>query len=149
MYRNILVATDGSAHARKAVQHAGRLARESGAQVLLFHAAPHVHAPVYSVGLAGMSIEQIEELANNARDEEARKLLADARTDLQLPDAQVEELFVISPHPYAAILEAAKSRGCDLIVMAPHGHRGVAGVLLGSETHKVLTHAGVPVLVVK
>jgi nucleotide-binding universal stress UspA family protein len=55
--------------------------------------------------------------------------------------------YVMSDHPYAAIIEAAEQKGCDLIVMASHGRRGVKAILLGSETHKVLTHSRIPVLV--
>jgi nucleotide-binding universal stress UspA family protein len=55
--------------------------------------------------------------------------------------------YVTSDHPYAAIIEAAKQKGCDLIVMASHGRRGPKAVLLGSETQKVLTHSQIPVLV--
>jgi nucleotide-binding universal stress UspA family protein len=51
--------------------------------------------------------------------------------------------------PYAAIVEAANRHGADLIVMASHGRRGLEGVLLGSETHRVLTHSSCPVLVVR
>ena len=52
-----------------------------------------------------------------------------------------------SDHPYEAILKTAQDQGCDLIMMASHGRRGVRGLLLGSETHKVLTHTKMPVLV--
>ena len=56
-------------------------------------------------------------------------------------------LHVEHEHPYQAIIDTAASKGCDLIVMAPHGRRGVAAVVLGSETVKVLTHSRIPVLV--
>jgi nucleotide-binding universal stress UspA family protein len=52
-------------------------------------------------------------------------------------------------HPYEAIIETARDRGCDLVVMAAHGERGVLARLLGSETQKVLTHSALPVLVVR
>jgi nucleotide-binding universal stress UspA family protein len=56
-------------------------------------------------------------------------------------------LHVVHDHPYAAIIEAAEKNGCDLIVMASHGRKGVSALILGSETTKVLTHSKVPVLV--
>jgi nucleotide-binding universal stress UspA family protein len=56
-------------------------------------------------------------------------------------------LHVYHRDPYAAILDAARAEGCDLIVMASHGRRGLAELLLGSETVKVLTHSEIPVLV--
>jgi len=58
-----------------------------------------------------------------------------------------ETLHVEHEHPYQAVIDTAASKGCDLIVMAPHGRRGVAAVVLGSETVKVLTHSRIPVLV--
>ena len=60
-----------------------------------------------------------------------------------------ETLQVENAQPYQAIIETARERGCDLIVMASHGRRGVAAIVLGSETVKVLTHSTVPVLVVR
>ena len=54
-----------------------------------------------------------------------------------------------SDNPYDAILRTADAQGCDLIVMTSHGRKGLAAVLLGSETRKVLTHARIPVLVVR
>ena len=53
------------------------------------------------------------------------------------------------PHPWRAIIAAARRERCDLIVMASHGRRGLAGLLLGSETTRVLTHSRVPVLVLR
>jgi nucleotide-binding universal stress UspA family protein len=58
-----------------------------------------------------------------------------------------ETLHVEHEHPYRAIIDTANQRGCDLIVMASHGRRGVSAIVLGSETVKVLTHSTIPVLV--
>jgi nucleotide-binding universal stress UspA family protein len=55
--------------------------------------------------------------------------------------------YVTSSHPYEMIIKAAEKKGCDLIMMASHGRRGVQGLLIGSETQKVLTHTKIPVLV--
>ena len=148
MYRSILVAVDGSEYSAKAVKHAGLLAKMSGAKLVLFYAAPHVHMPPYTDGLEVGRVREVEDLAKSARDVQANKLLTDARKDLGFADLPVEQGFAVSGNPYEAILEAAKNHDCDLIVMAPHGHHGIAGILLGSETQKVLTHSKVPVLVV-
>ena len=59
----------------------------------------------------------------------------------------VETVRAVSSRPFEAIIETAKERGCDVIFMASHGRSGVAGLLLGSETTKVLTHSKIPVLV--
>ena len=58
-----------------------------------------------------------------------------------------ETAHVIETRPYEAIIQTAEASHCDLIVMASHGRRGIGGLLLGSETHRVLTHSGIPVLV--
>lgn len=58
-----------------------------------------------------------------------------------------DSMYVVSNHPYEAIIEAAQSRQCDLIAMASHGRKGIQGFLLGSETQKVLSHSKIPVLV--
>ena len=149
MYQNILVAVDGSEYSGKAARHAALLARMAGAKLVLFHAVAHVHKPPYTEGLDTPQSQGSSEEARSAREVWAHRILASARKDVGFPDLPVEEVFTVSEQPYAAILEAASRQGSDLIVMAPHGHRGVAGVLLGSETQKVLTHAKVPVLVVR
>jgi len=60
---------------------------------------------------------------------------------------QIETVQDVGDQPFRAIIDSAKAHGCDLIVMASHGRRGVSALLLGSETVKVLTHSTVPVLV--
>lgn len=149
MYQSILVAIDGSEYSAKAARHAALLARIAGAKLVLFHAAAHIHTPPYTEGLDTPRPQESSEEARNVREVWARSILASARKQLGFPDLAVEEAFTVSDQPYAAILEAASRHGCDLIVMAPHGHRGVAAVLLGSETQKVLTHAKISVLVVR
>jgi nucleotide-binding universal stress UspA family protein len=62
---------------------------------------------------------------------------------------QAEILRLSDDHPWEGIVQAAKDKRCDLIVMASHGRRGVSAVVLGSETQKVLTHSSIPVLVVR
>jgi nucleotide-binding universal stress UspA family protein len=61
----------------------------------------------------------------------------------------VETVRASNDHPWETIVQTAKDRGCDLIVMASHGRRGLSAMLLGSETQKVLTHSTIPVLVVR
>jgi nucleotide-binding universal stress UspA family protein len=70
--------------------------------------------------------------------------IADAASAAGVP---VETVSVKSFSPYEAIIDTAKAKGCDLIVMASHGRRGLNAVLLGSETQKVLTHSSIPVMV--
>jgi nucleotide-binding universal stress UspA family protein len=77
----------------------------------------------------------------------AEKTLGFARTEAAAAGVPCETLHLIRDHPYQAILDTARTKGCDLICMASHGRTGVAGLVLGSETNKVLTHGRVPVLV--
>ena len=80
---------------------------------------------------------------------EAEKILASAATGVNLEGVTFEKQFTVSDSPYEAILEAAKMFNCELIVMGSHGRSGISAVLLGSVTHKVLTHSTLPVMVVR
>ncbi len=149
MYRNILVAVDGSEYSVKAARHAGLLAKMIGAKLVLFHAVSHRHAPPFTEGLSVPGPQPSKAELLRERETEARRILQAIRKEIPFAGPVVEEVFVVSSAPHESIIEAAKERDCDLIVMAPHGHRGIAGVLLGSETQKVLSHSPLPVLVVR
>jgi nucleotide-binding universal stress UspA family protein len=77
----------------------------------------------------------------------ANKYLADIATAAKDADVKCDSFHVTSDHPYTAIIQTARERNCDLIAMASHGKKGVKGLVLGSETWKVLTHSQIPVLV--
>ncbi len=149
MYRNILVAVDGSEFSVRAARHAGLLAKATGAKLVLFHAVAHHHAP-YTEGRSEPGKQPSKKERQRERETEARKLLQATRKEMAFAGPEVGEEFAVSNLAHEAIIEAAKKFECDLIVMAPHGHRGlVADVLLGSETQKVLSHSSIPVLVVR
>jgi nucleotide-binding universal stress UspA family protein len=80
--------------------------------------------------------------------ERAGKVLDEARAMAEQIGIAAELVHVPNAHPATAIVEAAKSRGCDLIVMASHGRRGIRRLLLGSQTSEVLLNGNVPVLVI-
>ena len=146
MYRHILVPTDGSKLSAKALKSAIAVARPLGARLTALHViAPWVppagDAMMYYV--EAYSPEQYQKAAAA----HARALLDKARAAAAAAGVRCESLVRTDPQPWAAIIKAARARGCDLIVMASHGRRGIAGVLLGSETAKVLTHSKTPVLV--
>ena len=88
-------------------------------------------------------------LREAASKEHAGKVLDEARVMAEQIGISVELLHVPNAHPATAIVETAKSRGCDLIVMASHGHRGFRKILLGSQTSEVLADGSVPVLIVR
>jgi nucleotide-binding universal stress UspA family protein len=87
-----------------------------------------------------------EEFERHAR-EAGEKYLAQIETEARAAGLKYSGSMVMAETPYSGIIEAAKKAKCDLIFMASHGRRGLSGILLGSETHKVLTHSKIPVLV--
>lgn len=146
MYKHILISTDGSDVAQKGVDQGLALAKATGARVTLITVTEAF--PIYATAGAGWVST---EMANydDIQKEHAENILArtkEAADKLGVPN---ETLYVSNTPPAEAIIEAAKSRGCDLITMASHGRRGIGRLLLGSQTSEVLSHAPVPVLVVR
>jgi nucleotide-binding universal stress UspA family protein len=145
MYRNILIPTDGSALSRKAVAAGVRLASALGAEVTGLFAAPPPTPLVYEnlLPVGYMSAEQHAKLIAKT----ASKYLGVVEKSARAAGVKARCLQVTSDFPADAILATARKHRCDLIFMASHGRRGLAAVLLGSETQKVITHAKIPVLV--
>ncbi len=154
MYERILVASDGSSFSDGAILEAARLARELGSTLVLFHAVPFYAVPQYQLAPVMDDLPAVEatadrQLLHKHAESEARPVLDAAQRLAHLPAERIERYFLLSNSPYEAILDAAGDMNCDLIVMASHGRRGLAGLLLGSETQKVLAHGKLPVLVVR
>jgi nucleotide-binding universal stress UspA family protein len=84
-----------------------------------------------------------------SRSEEAAGRLAQITEAAAKAGIDCDVVHAQDRHPYKSIIEIANRKGCDLIVMASHGRRGISALLMGSETVKVLTHSSVPVLVVR
>lgn len=147
MYKNILITTDGSEFAERGLRHGYAIARAMGAKVTVLT----VTAPYSISGLPGgwtdspAFIEKFEQEWN----EYADKALARARELALEAGVEIHTLHVVAPHPAASIIETSKELRNDLIVMASHGLRGLKGMLLGSQTHEVVTRGTVPVLVVR
>jgi nucleotide-binding universal stress UspA family protein len=136
VYTHILIPTDGSELAGKAVQHGIALAKLIGAKVTMLTVLPPEMVTDDS---------QMNEIRKARLQRHAEEMLgAVAR---QAAGVACETIQVEHEDPYRAIIDAADSKGCDLIVMASHGRRGISAIVLGSETHKVLTHCRIPVLV--
>ena len=147
MYAHLLVPTDGSKLSDKALAHAIALAKASKGRITLFHASPDYPTPVYADGMA-VGLVQPRDYAKQMK-EAATKLLDRAAAKAAASGVTCATLYAVSDAPWEAILSGAKKAKADTIVMASHGRRGLAGLLLGSETVKVLTHSKVPVLVVR
>ena len=139
MYTHILIPTDGSERAGMAVQHGIALAKLIGAKVTMLTVLP-----------VEMNTDDTElnEIRRARLQKQAEEMLgAVARQAVQAAGVPCEVIQVEHEDPYRAIIDTADSKGCDLIVMASHGRRGISAIVLGSETHKVLTHCRTPVLV--
>ncbi|MBS3934779.1 MAG: universal stress protein [Sulfuritalea sp.] len=145
MFKHIFVPTDGSELSQEAVRSAVDLAREAGARLTFFYAKPEYPVAFYGEGalIDPTTPEKFAQMAQQQADElfgECERLAAAAGVPCSRANAT-------SDVPYEAIIAAATAAGCDLIFMASHGRRGLGGLLLGSETQKVLTHSRIPVLV--
>ena len=146
MYKNILIATDGSALAEKAVSHGLMLAKSVGAKVT----ALIVEAPFNVYDVPEARIRQMSEaFAQHAEHtkQHAAKVLNRVANEAKTAGVPCDTVQLEHGLPYQAIITTAKDKGCDIIVMASHGRSGITAVLLGSVTNKVLTHTDIPVLV--
>lgn len=141
MYRHILVATDGSRFSAAAIRRAADLARALGAKLT----GLHVVAP-YLAAQDGAAYASMSGFRRTVR-AQARYALAAFNAQARGQGVPATALSVLGGEPWQAILRVARARKCDLIVMASHGRRGLAGLVLGSETAKVLSHSKIPVLV--
>ena len=145
MYKHILIPSDGSELSKKAVDHGIGLAKALNAKVTAVTVSEPFH--VFAVE-PGMVTDTPDEYKKRIAAVAAKYLEAakDAATTAGVPCDVVQ---VEHEHPYETIIDTARKRGCDAIVMASHGRRGVSAVVLGSETVKVLTHSNIPVVVVR
>jgi nucleotide-binding universal stress UspA family protein len=147
MYKNILVATDGTRLSGKAIAHAIALAKALGAGLTAFYASPDYPLPVYAEGAIVEPMSR-REYAALCKDE-ADRILGAVAAKAKSARVAFNAAHTINSTPWRAILAAARKHRCDVIVMASHGRRGVSAMLLGSETQKVLTHSKIPVIVVR
>jgi nucleotide-binding universal stress UspA family protein len=145
MFKHIFVPTDGSPLSQETVKRAISFAQEAGARITFFYAKPEYPVAFYGEG-ALIDPTTPEKFAKMAEEQGAEILGACSKLAAAsgVPCATISKTSDI---PYEAIITAADTTGCDLIFMASHGRRGFGGLLLGSETQKVLTHSRIPVLV--
>lgn len=143
MYKHILVPTDGTQLSKEAVLNTLDLAKALGARVTVVRVqGKPAHWVVFGVDITELPDEIRERIRQEIEDH-----LAWARSAAEEKGVPCEAIRVESEFPWKGILETAEERDCDLIAMASHGRAGITAKLLGSETHKVLTHAKLPVLV--
>lgn len=149
MYNRILISTDGSELGQKGVDHGLSLAKALGCEAMVITVTErfpvYPSAAGYGLAWSDVALTEYAEAQKQVGDgilasaRESGSQLGVAVATLHVPDAQVAE----------AIIAAARDHGCDLIVMASHGRRGIGRLMLGSKTAEVVTHSEIPVLVVR
>jgi len=145
MYKHILIATDGSELAHKAVVQGFGLAKAVGAKVTVVTVTEPWTAVV--PGEMGMAFP-VDEYEKGAS-ENAGNILAAIRREADAAGVACETVHMADQYPADGIIATAKDRACDLIVMASHGRRGLSRLLIGSQANQVVVHSDVPVLVVR
>lgn len=145
MYKHILIPTDGSDIAEKAVAAGIEFAREAGAKVTLFTAVPEYEPPSEGELMA----RRVVTIADHARRSHkmASGILAHAAERARAAGLELRTDYAQSNHPWQAIIDAARRHGCDAIFMGSHGRKGLAAVWHGSETKEVLSHSTIPTMV--
>jgi nucleotide-binding universal stress UspA family protein len=143
MYKHILIPTDGSELAKKAISRGVALAKAVGAKVT----GITVTVPFHVFAVDPDTLTDTFDSYNKRMTALAAKYLERVKDAGVAAGVDCNVVRAEHEHPYQAIIEAASKNGCDLIVMASHGRRGASALVLGSETVKVLTHGSVPVLV--
>ncbi len=145
MFKHILIPTDGSTLSAKAIKGGIKLAVSMDARITLYRATDE-DSGIY----AGEGYAVPRELRMRAAREVRSRIeaeLGEARSAATAAGVACDWIIGRTYQPWRGIIDAAKKRKCDLIVMASHGHGGLKGMLIGSETQKVLTHCRIPVLV--
>ena len=143
MFTHILLPTDGSPLSEAAMHKGIQFAKSINAKVTGFHAIQPFHIFTLQTEMLEDTREQFDKGART----HAEHCLAAMKQAAAEAGVPCDTLSVTTEHPYEAIIQAAQDKGCDLILMASHAEARAAGVLLGSETAKVLTHTPIPVLV--
>ena len=145
MYKCILIPTYGSEFCERAIRHGVSLAKLTQAKVVGLTVTQPLHTGtprgLIPANLAGTIHAETVKLA-------AEKL-AFVEQAAKAAGVAVETVRASHDHPWESIVHTAKDKGCDMIVMASHGRRGLSAMILGSETQKVLPHSTIPVLVVR
>jgi nucleotide-binding universal stress UspA family protein len=144
MFKHIAIPTDGSKLADKGVRAGVRLAQSLGAKVTGVYVVPPYRPAVYGE-IAGMSPADYKNQSLKA----AKRALAAVEIEAKSAGVACETRILTAERPHAGILRAARAAKCDAIAMASHGRGAVAGLLLGSETARVLSHSKLPVLVTR
>jgi nucleotide-binding universal stress UspA family protein len=149
MFKHVLFATDGSALSSRAAPTAIGVAKALGAKLTVMHVVRKFHSVFESEGFLALKTPDLKERYDEEAKAHADKVLQVIKKAASEAGVQCFSAVVFGDLPYKALIEEAKKSKCDLIMMASHGRRGLQGMLLGSETQKVLAHSKIPVLVLR
>ena len=145
MYKHILIPTDGSELSESAMLKGVAVAKSMNAKVT----GVTVSSTFHTIAVEPMMVTDTRAQYKKDCDARATKYLAAIEKAAKTVGVPYEGVHVFHDQPYEAIIDTAANKGCDLIVMASHGRRGMQALVLGSETTKVLTHSKTPVLVLR
>jgi len=148
MFKNILICTDGSRLSAKGVKAGVKLAKALGARVTGVYVSPPWRTPMVSEGIVYGPINSPQNY-KLTMERVAKKALAVVEIEAQAAGVACTTVHVTAEPPWQGILQAARSKKCDAISMASHGRGGLGGLLIGSETSRVLAHSKLPVLVTR
>jgi len=147
MYQRILVATDGSDLSKTAVSSAIGLAAAIGAELVALYVVPRYPVSYFEGGIT-ISVADIARTEKQWSDK-GQAVVDAVQVQAKAQGITAETVVAQSDLVAESIMATATKYGCDLVVMASHGRKGIKRVLLGSETQHVLTHSTVPVLVLR
>lgn len=145
MFKNILIATDGSRNCRKMLKEGVKLAKSTGAKIT----AVHVYPAHFGISYGNLSVldEQTQNRLRKISRREGEKYLDDACAAAERAGVDCEPALLEHDNAWQGIIGTARKKRCDVIMMAAHGRRGLSALVLGSETNKVLVNSKIPVLV--
>jgi nucleotide-binding universal stress UspA family protein len=144
MFKNLVVPVDGSDVSNKSLKKVAELARTDGAKVTLVYVSDPLPPIAYADSTMGVPFSDAQH--KKACEAFAKKLLTKSAEKMGKGVA-IETRHIFNVNLYAGIIEAAKKVKGDVIVMASHKNTGFKGILLGSDTHAVIVHTNLPVLV--
>lgn len=143
MYRNILVAIDGSQHSQNALQEACGLVKEKpGAKLTLINVVLPLPSYIWA------EVAEFEVNLEETAKKNASEMMSKVTASLQEQGIAYDEVIAVG-EPATEICRVAEERGCDLIVIGSRGLGQMQGFILGSVSSRVLHDAKSPVLVVK
>ena len=145
MFKHLLIPTDGSKLSTGAVEKGVAFAKEVGAKLTFVHVMPEYVVDAFAEFPSAAQASFTDFM--KASEETAKSVLGEAEAKAKAAGVTSDTVAIRHGQPWKAIIDVAGGRACDLIFMASHGRRGISALVLGSETHKVLTHSAIPVLV--